>query len=116
MNKIVLPENVLPSDLSSAEITVDGLILFASDGQKHFFEWIEHSSMWEYTLTEATSGLPIAGISIVVSLDPTGKAVVFRGITDTFGQIRASLIPGTYYLFRTGVGYSFEDPEVIQVS
>ena len=75
-----------------------------------------------YTLTDSDTGLPIGQASVWFSTDSAGANVIWRGATDNFGVARDAwgqkpwLDPGTYYVWRRKVGYTFHDPDVEHVS
>lgn len=68
-------------------------------------------SVFEYTVTSSTTGLPIAGVHVAASTDAAGTNVVAAGYTNDFGVVRLLLAPGTWYLWRKLAGYAFTDPD-----
>ncbi len=75
-----------------------------------------------YTVTDAGTGLPIAGVHIEITTDIAGTNVIWCGDTDTFGVARDDngelprLDPGTYYFWRNMPGYIFTNPDTEIVS
>lgn len=75
-----------------------------------------------YTVTNTVTLLPIEGVQVWFATDLAGTNVVWAGDTDTFGVARDDngnipfLDPGTYYIFRQKVGFTFIDPDVEIVS
>ena len=75
-----------------------------------------------YTVTDAGTGLPIAGVHIEITTDVAGTNVIWCGDTDTFGVARDDngqlprLDPGTYYFWRNMPGYIFVNPDTEIVS
>lgn len=67
---------------------------------------------WTYTLTESVSGDPIPGATIRLSSDIGGAITVDTQTTNASGVATFSLDAGTYYAWRTCIGYTFEDPDV----
>lgn len=69
-----------------------------------------------YTVTNATTGLPIDGCEVWVTTDLAGSNIVAAGWTDTFGQVVFYLDAGSHYFWRRLSGYSFSpqpDTEVV---
>jgi len=72
---------------------------------------------FEYTMTNAVTLLPIAGVRVWFSTDIAGINVVWQGTTDSFGIARDEfgelprLDPGTWYVWRHKVGFTFVDPD-----
>lgn len=75
-----------------------------------------------YTLTDSVSSDPIEGAEIWFATDVSGNNVAWEGTTDSFGVARDEddnlprLDPGTYYVFRQKAGYTFDDPDIEDVS
>lgn len=75
-----------------------------------------------YTLTDEDSSEPIEGVSVWFSTDSSGANVVWQGETDAFGVARDSsgnlpyLALGSYFVWRSKVGYTFDDPDTEEVS
>lgn len=75
-----------------------------------------------YTLTDSSSNEPIEGVSVWFTTDSGGTNVVWQGETDTFGVARDGggslpyLAAGTYFVWRSKVGYVFTDPDQEEVS
>lgn len=76
-----------------------------------------------YTVTEPDFVTPIEGVECWFCTDSMGNNIAKYCITDSFGIARlpnSSLLPrldpGTYYVFRQRVGYSFSDPDTEDVS
>ena len=71
-----------------------------------------------YTLTNDVTSLPIEAAKVQFSININGSGVVWVGYTDVFGVARDSagnlprLDPGTYYVFRTKQGFTFNDPDI----
>ena len=78
--------------------------------------------VFTYTVTDNVTTLPIGGVAISITTDVGGSNTIWTGVTDVFGVARDSsdqkprLSPGTYYFWRTRVGYSFADPDTEVVS
>lgn len=66
---------------------------------------------WVYTLTNATTGLPIGNAHIWVTTDIAGENVVYKDETNASGQVVFYLAAGTYYVWRSKTGYTFENPD-----
>lgn len=77
---------------------------------------------YTYTVTDATTGLPIEGVEVWFSTDLAHNNIVWSGDTDTFGIAmddygnKPKLDAGTYYLWRQKSGYLFSDPDIEIVS
>lgn len=75
-----------------------------------------------YTVTDQTSAQPIYAVQVWMTTDVAGANIVWAGYTDAFGIARDSngekplLDPGTYYIFRKKIGYSFTNPDIELVS
>lgn len=73
---------------------------------------------FQYTVTDAVTTNPIAGVRVWFSTDNAGTNVVWQGTTDAFGVARDEfgelprLDPGTWYVWRHKVGYIFTDPDI----
>ena len=72
---------------------------------------------FNYTVTDSGTGLPIEGVTIYITTDVAGLAIVWNGTTDGLGVARDDngelplLYPGTYYVWRMKYGYNFTDPD-----
>ena len=64
-----------------------------------------------YTVTNSSTGLPIAGVNVRVTTDVAGFNTVAMGTTDSSGQVTFYLDAGTYYLWRTHSLYGFANPD-----
>lgn len=75
-----------------------------------------------YTVTSTAGGLPVEGVRISFYTDSGANDLVWTGRTDAFGVARDEygslprLEPGTYYIWRYKVGYSFDNPDTETVS
>lgn len=69
------------------------------------------SVYWPYTVTEASTGNPIAGVAVVVTTAIDGTGVIASGTTNAFGVVNFNLDPGTYYVWLTKIGYAFDNPD-----
>jgi len=65
-----------------------------------------------YTVTDSSTGLPIADVSIWVTTDSGGANVIASGTTDANGQVVFYLDAGTVYVWRAKNGYTFTNPDV----
>ena len=73
-----------------------------------------------YTLTDAVTGLPLAGARVWFATDIGIVNIVWVGVTDTFGVARGNdaslpvLDAGTYYVKSQLTGYQFSiDTEIV---
>ena len=65
-----------------------------------------------YTVTDASSGLPIADVNVWVTTDAAGSNVVASDETNNSGQVTFYLDSGTtYYIWRQKAGYNFTNPD-----
>ena len=64
-----------------------------------------------YTLTDSSSGLPIADADVWVTTDSAGANVIASGKTDQNGQVTFYLDAGTVYIWRQKSGYNFTNPD-----
>jgi len=67
---------------------------------------------WTYTLTDSSTGLPIAGAAVWATTDAAGVNIVAYDTTNESGQVTFYISSGTYYIWRQKVGYTFNDPDV----
>lgn len=80
------------------------------------------SIAFTYTLTDSVTSAALEGAEVWFTTDAPGNKIVWYGVTDAFGIARDSggdlplLRPGTYYVWRNLVGYSFNDPDPEVVS
>ena len=65
-----------------------------------------------YTVTDSTTGLPIASVYVFATTDEAGTNVVSAAYTDDFGVVHLPLDAGTWYLWRRKAGYQFDNPDV----
>lgn len=86
------------------------------------FEACVNCIEFTYTLTDAGTGLPIAGAAIDITTDVAGANIIWCGTTDAFGVARDAsgnlpcIDAGTYYFWRTRAGYTFVNPDTEVVS
>jgi hypothetical protein len=66
---------------------------------------------WAYTLTDSTTGLPIADADLWVTTDSVGLNIIAQGKTDQNGVTTFYLDAGTVYVWRSKSGYSFTNPD-----
>ena len=71
---------------------------------------------WDYTLTLASVGTPIADANVWVTSDVAGTDVLASGTTDQSGVVTFFLDAGTVYVFRQRSGFNFVNPDVEIVS
>ena len=64
-----------------------------------------------YTVTDSSTGLPIAGVNVRVTTDIAGFNTVATGTTNASGEVTFYLDAGTYYLWRTHSLYGFTNPD-----
>lgn len=65
-----------------------------------------------YTVTDSSSGLPIADVNVWVTTDAAGSNIVASGDTNASGQVTFYLDSGTtYYIWRQKAGYNFTNPD-----
>lgn len=70
------------------------------------------ATSWTYTLTDASSALPIADAHVWATSDIAGTTVVASGTTNAAGTVTFYLDSGvTYYIFRAKSGYNFVNPD-----
>lgn len=62
-------------------------------------------------LQDDGDGDPIADVTVWVSTNSAGTAIVASGTTDASGEIIFYLDSATYYLFRQKSGYNFTNPD-----
>jgi hypothetical protein len=70
------------------------------------------SVVFIYTLTDSTTGLPIAGALIWVTTDLAGLNPVAQGYSNALGQVQFMLAPGNAYFWRQKAGYTFVNPDL----
>jgi len=111
--KVVPSENVndykadvstLADILEDTSVNLPGLISEISLGSG--------SVSWPYTLTDSVTGLPISSADIWVSTDLEQLNIVAYGRTDSYGVVTFNLDPGTVYIWRQKIGYTFDDPDI----
>lgn len=74
------------------------------------------SSSWEIAV-KTTTGVAIPLCACWVSTDSSGDTVITDvQYTDSNGIVQFLLDPGTYYLFRQKVGFTFTNPQGFTVS
>jgi hypothetical protein len=66
---------------------------------------------WTYTLTNSSSGLPIADANVWVSSDAAGLNILASGVTDQSGVVTFFLDAGTVYVWRQKSGFNFQNPD-----
>lgn len=71
---------------------------------------------WPYTITDSSSGLPIADVSVWVTSDSAGLNVLASGRTSQSGVVTFYLNAGAVYVFRQKSGYNFTNPDTEVVS
>lgn len=77
---------------------------------------------YTYTITNTSTGLPIEDVFVKFTTDAAGLNTAWIGQTDVFGVARdvegslPLLDPGTYYIWRNKIGFTFVDPDVELVS
>jgi len=64
-----------------------------------------------YTVTDSSTGLPIADVHVWVSTDTAGANVIASGYTDASGEVVFMLDSGTYYVWSMKAGYNFTNPD-----
>jgi len=67
---------------------------------------------WTYTVTDSTTGVPLAECEVWACTDSAGSNIVARDHTDELGQATFYLTPGVYYVFRRKSGYAFTNPDI----
>ena len=67
--------------------------------------------LWEYTLTDSETGLPIVSADVWATTDVGGGNMIAKETTNAFGVANFYLDPGTYYFWRKKAGYSFANPQ-----
>lgn len=70
---------------------------------------------WNYTVTDANTGLPIDGVEVWITTDLVGTNVIATGLTNTFGVASFTLDAGTIYVWCKKSGYDFTNPDVESV-
>lgn len=71
---------------------------------------------WNYTLTEVSTGNPIADADIWVTTDEEGNNVIASGKTDQDGEVTFYLDAGTISVWRQKSGWNFDNPDTEVVS
>jgi hypothetical protein len=71
---------------------------------------------WTYTVTDASTGVPIGGVDVWVTTDIAGVNVIASGVTDSSGVVTFTLDAGTVYVWRSRSGYNFTNPDTEVVS
>jgi len=70
-----------------------------------------------YVFTNETSETgAIANVSVYATSDEAGTTVVASGMTNDDGKVTFYLAAGTYYMWRSKAGYSFDNPDTEIVS
>ena len=67
---------------------------------------------WAYTLTNSSTGHPIADADIWVTTDTDGMNIIASGRTNQVGVVTFYLDAGTIYVWRQKSGYNFMNPDV----
>ena len=102
--------------LATAEVvaTIDGIV----DAIKAKTDTLGGAGgiSWTYTLTEISTGLPIADATIWVTTDILGRNIVATGKTDVNGIVSFTLDADTYYIWRQKAGWNFTNPDTEVVS
>ncbi len=112
-------------DLTSAETDTIGPLSISVTGAGCVQQNLEYVVVdrlvgvtdFQYTLTNSITGLPIEGAAVVITTDIAGVNVIWTGETNVFGIAvdtygnKPRLAHGTYYLWRSKVGYEFSDPD-----
>ncbi len=70
----------------------------------------------DYTVTDSVTKLPVADVTVWVCTDSGGVNVIAQTTTNAFGVATFYLAPGTYYVFCSKSGYSFQNPDTEVVS
>lgn len=77
---------------------------------------------YTYTVTNSATSNPLPGVEIWIATDSAGNNVVWYGTTDDLGVARDSngnlprLDAAQYFIFRQKASFSFDDPDVENVS
>lgn len=66
---------------------------------------------FDYTVTDADTGLPIADVVVWVTTDIAGLNTIAKETTDNSGVATFYLEAATYYVWRKKAGYSFTNPD-----
>lgn len=69
-----------------------------------------------YELTSDVDGTPIPDANIWVTTDVAGTNVIASGLTNALGTITFWLDVGTYYVWRFKTGWTFDNPDIEQVT
>lgn len=83
---------------------------------------VASSVAFTYTVTNSANGNPISGATVEFATDSAGTNVVGRYSTDAFGVARDTsgnlprLDPGTYYIWVSAPGFTFDNPDTEVVS
>lgn len=88
---------------------------------EHVFTWSAPTTGrggpgWTYTLTDSSTGLPIAGAAVWATTDAAGVNIVAYGTTNESGQVTFYISAGTYSIWRQKAGYTFTNPDVEAVT
>jgi len=71
---------------------------------------------YRHTVTRTDTGAPVPNARVEVFTEAARLNLVAMEVTDDFGRADFSLTGGTYYLWNSKAGYSFENPEVVSVA
>lgn len=77
-----------------------------------------NSVPYTYTVTDDVTALPVAAVTVSISVDAFGLNLIWTGQTDVFGVARdvngnlPLLVSGTYYFWRQKPGWLATDPDV----
>lgn len=66
---------------------------------------------WDYTLTNANTGLPIADADVWVTSDAAGTNFLASGTTNQSGVVTFFLDAGQVYVWRQRSGFNFTNPD-----
>lgn len=112
-------------DLTASETDTYGPLSIAVTGGSSLQQNLEYVVVdrslntleYTYTVINSVTGLPLPQTAILVTTDSLGLNHVWVGTTDVFGVARDAngnlprFNPGTYYFWRTRVGFAFADPD-----
>jgi hypothetical protein len=99
------------SDVSAPTVEEIDTQLSTSHGSGAWTAAGTGSTSFTYTLTYASTGLPIADALVWVTTDSVGNNVVASGYTDLLGEITFYLDTGTFYFWRRKNGVNFVNPD-----
>jgi hypothetical protein len=74
-----------------------------------------------YTVLSSITGLPVPGITVIISTDLARLNILWVGTSDAFGVARTAggflpcLTVGTYYFWKYGSGFTDDDSPDIEV-